>query len=177
MKWLSLTHSWQHATSFQQPPETNGPLFWGVSEPLCFFAVCSPVETCLLSQYWRGVLLLPWHAATSFSFSVTPLSHFVSSHTPTHTHIKGEICPDATVLQCWLAASERGMPGISPTPQIGLQQGNQNPFSFSITSLKQCPPYSPVPSRDSVRWLILLLLILQYTMKSMERSICCNKKE
>lgn len=180
MKWLSLslslTHHWQHATSFQQPPKTNGwkSLLKGVRVALFPHSSLSRWSMLVIS-------ILAWRVAASmtccdFIFCNSPLSFCLLMQTHTHTHT-GEICPVATVLQCWLAASERGMPGISSTPQIGLRQGNWNPFSFSIISLKQFPPYSPVPSRDSVKWLILTLLIVQYTRKSVERGICCNKKE
>lgn len=177
MKWLSLSHSSLATCHLISAASWNKwtPLLRGVRAALFLPSLLSRWNMLVISILARRVAASLTCCDFIFIFCNSPLPFCLLTHT--HTHIKGEICPDATVLQCWLAASERGMPGISPTPQIGLRQGNQSPFSFSITSLKQCPPYPPVPSKDSVRWLILLLLILQYTMKSMERSICCNKKE
>lgn len=89
------------------------------------------------------------------------------SHKNTHTQMKGEVHPVTTVLQCWVAVTARGMSGISLTPQNRLRQDNRNLFPFP--SPHSCrPPLIPQCPMTNI--------ILQCMIKSMEWSICYNKK-
>lgn len=163
----TLARRWQHATSSEHHAETNE---WNN----LLRGVWAPVETCLLSQYWCCMLLLSWRVVTSVPFS--PLSHlgsFPQEHAHTHTN-EGRgpsCCYSAAVLSS--SISKRDV-WHQPHTTKQTAAGQAKPFSSSVTSLTQADPLSFPSSLQ--RMCPMTNINLQCMIKSMEWSICYNKK-
>ena len=174
-------HHWQRATPLQHPRKTNGckSLVKGVRAtpflsgslrrcnifvvPTSVLHVSAALTCCDFIFILDCPLAFHLHSLNTHTHTHT-CAH---THTYTHTQIKAKIYPVATVLQCWVAVSEReGKRNVWHRPHTTKRTAARRPnpiFPFHHkTQTAAIIPYIP---RDSVRRLILTEVCMKISFK------------